>query len=67
MAKAALTNVKKREWIDKGPSLSKVDTPDKVRKIFYIEYSVFRRLRQRAFDEEIPMSRLVNEILDKNL
>lgn len=66
MAKATLTHTKKREWIDKGPALSK-DVEDKVRKTFYIKNSAYQKLRRRAFDEEVSMSKVINEMLEKNL
>lgn len=67
MAKATLTHTKKREWIDKGPALSKKDVEDKVRKTFYIKHSAYQKLRRRAFDEEVSMSKVINEILEKTL
>lgn len=66
MAKTTLTQARRRQWIDQGPAVIK-QGKEKVRKTFYIDRAAYQKLRRRAFDLEISMSKVLSGVLERSL
>lgn len=66
MVKTALTQAKRRQWIDQGSATTK-QAKEKVRKTFYIDRTAYQKLRKRAFDLETSMSKVLSGVLETSL